>query len=199
MSLAYRREIELVLDISSFQPGKANSRIDLWYIADKHEYKPNPSTVEREFFLQCIRDQVRSLPQSQTKPKQVLGLVSRAWDMGRGVAEHVRMLNVQFPTKVEKTSDTEIAVRISLVLVPLQSKVEVVLGLRHKMVEGADVEIEIAPRAEVVYGESFKTEKIAEFLGGRIGGRVKGWEEKGESWLDVVGELHGRLVARGRK
>ncbi|OIW24095.1 Spc7-domain-containing protein [Coniochaeta ligniaria NRRL 30616] len=200
VSLTYRREIELVLDISSFQPGnKPNSRVDLWYIADKHEYRPVPATVEREFFLQCIRDQVRGLPQSQTKISRVLAVVSAAWDMGRGVADHVRLLNVQFPTTVSKTSDSEICVRSSLVLVPLASKVEVVLSLRQRMAETGDVEVEIVPRAEVVYGETFKTDKVAEFLAGRIGTRVKGWQEKGESWLDVVAELHGRLVARGRK
>ncbi|KAB5549809.1 hypothetical protein GE09DRAFT_1288385 [Coniochaeta sp. 2T2.1] len=200
VSLSYRREIELVLDISSFQPGKPNTRIDLWYIADKHEYKPIvPSTVEREFFLQCIRDQVRGLAQSHTKLSRVLAITSAAWDMGRGVADHVRNLNVQFPTRVEKTGDSEICVRSSLLLVPLTSKVEVVLRLRHKMVEGGDVVVEIVPRAEVVYGESFKTDKVAEFLATRMGNQVKGWEEKGESWLDAVAELHGRLVARGRK
>lgn len=155
--------------------------------------------MEREFFLQCIRDQVRCLPQSQTKISRVLAVVSAAWDMGRGVADHVRLLNVQFPTTVSKTSDSEICVTSSLVLVPLASKVEVVLGLRHKMVPGGDVEVEIVPRAEVVYGESFKTAKVAEFLATRIGTAVKGWEEKGESWLDVVSELHVLLVARGRK
>jgi kinetochore protein Spc7/SPC105 len=139
------------------------------------------------------------MQQSQTKISRVLALVGAAWDMGRGVADHVRMLNVQFPTTVSKTSDSEICVRSSLVLVPLASKVEVVLHLKHRMVEGGDVEVDILPRAEVVYGESFKTEKVAEFLAGKIGTRVKGWEEKGESWLDVVAELHGRLVARGRK
>jgi len=199
VSLTYRREIELVLDMSSFQPGRPNTRIDLWYIADKHEYKPVPVTVEREFFLQCIRDQVRGLQQSSTKISRVLAMVRAAWDMGRGVADHVRMLNVVFPTTVSKTSDSEIEVRSSLLLVPLQSKVEVVLALRHKVAETGDVEVEIVPKAQVVYGESFKTDKVAEFLSSKTGTRVKGWEEKGESWLDVVSELHGRLIVRGRK
>ncbi|KAJ9158539.1 Spc7-domain-containing protein [Coniochaeta hoffmannii] len=199
VSLTYRREIELVLDMSSFQPGRPNTRINLWYIADKHEYKPVPVTVEREFFLQCIRDQVRGLQQSSTKISRVLAMVRAAWDMGRGVADHVRMLNVVFPTTVSKTSDSEIEVRSSLLLVPLQSKVEVVLALRHKVAETGDVEVEIVPKAQVVYGESFKTDKVAEFLSSKTGTRVKGWEEKGESWLDVVSELHGRLIVRGRK
>jgi kinetochore protein Spc7/SPC105 len=171
----------------------------LWYIANKHEYKPVPATVEREFFLQCIRDQVRGLPQCSTKISRVLAVVGAAWDMGRGVVDHLRMLNATFPTTVSKTSDAEICVRSSLLLVPLQSKVEVVLALRHNAVEAGDVEVEIVPRAQVVYGESFKTDKVAEFLGTKIGTRVMGWEEKGESWLDVVTELHGRLIARGRK
>lgn len=185
--------------MSSFQPGKPNSRIDLWYIADKKEHKPVPATVDREFFLQCIRDQVRGLPQSRTKISRVLAVVGAAWDMGRGVADHVRMLNVVFPTTVTKTSDSEICVRSSLLLVPLQSKVEVVLALRHKVVQEGDVEVEIVPTARVVYGETFKMDKVAEFLASKIGTKVKGWEEKGESWLDVVAELHGRLIARGRK
>ena len=106
---------------------------------------------------------------------------------------------MQFSTRVEKTGDSEVCVRSTLMLVPLQSKVEVVLQLRHTMAGTGDVEIEIVPSAKVVYGESFKTDKVAEFLATRLGQRVKRWDEKGESWLDVVAELHGRLVARGRK
>jgi kinetochore protein Spc7/SPC105 len=190
-----------VLDISAFQPGKPNSRIDLWYIAGKREHHPVPATVERDFFLQCIRDQARGLPQCRTRLSRMLGLVSAAWDRAGVVARHVRGLNVVFPTVVTKVSDCEIAVRCTLVLVPLASKVEVVLGLRHDP-DGkgdGDVEVDVVPRAEVVYGESFKVDKIAEFLATRIGTKVKGPDEQGESWVDVVAELHGRLVARGRK
>ncbi|GFP56603.1 kinetochore protein spc7 [Trichoderma asperellum] len=39
LSMTYKREIELVVDITSFQPQQPSSRIDLWYIADSRECK----------------------------------------------------------------------------------------------------------------------------------------------------------------
>jgi kinetochore protein Spc7/SPC105 len=200
VSMTYLREIELVFDISSFQPGGENARIDLWYIGGNREYKPIPVTPEREFFLQCIRDQVRGLQQSQTKLSRMLAVVSAAWDKANIVANQIRLLNVTFPTTVTKTSDTSIAVKTSLVIVPLESKLEAVLNL-HSQVGGDDVEVAVVPQASVVYGEQFKVGKVAEFLASRLGGRVLSRDEQdgAESWSDVVVELHGRLLARGRK
>lgn len=199
ISLTYHREIELVLDISAFPPTntdttRGNANIDLWYIASARESNPIPTTVEREFYLQCIRDQVRSLSQAQTKLSRMLGVVSAAWDQAGEVARHVRSLNVGFPTKVVKTGDSKVEVRTEVLVVPCRSKVEVVIELGG-VVGGGDVVVDVNPRARVVYGESFNEKKMGEFLRGRIGLG----EGSKEAWGDVVSELHGRLLARGRK
>lgn len=201
--MTYRREIELVLDISSFQPGQENSPIGLSYIAgvDGKQHRAIPTAVERDFWLQCICDQVRALPQSQTKLSRMLGLVSAAWDMAGVVADHVSLLNVMFPTTVTKTSDSSIAVRSSLLLVPLTTKVDIEFHLHHSLAVGGDVEVTVVPQAKVVYGESFGAQKMTDFLATRIGPHIKSLDDQQSSklWVDVVAELKGLLNVRGRK
>lgn len=197
VSLAYRREIELVLDISAFQPAnnKGNANIDLWYIASAREYNPVPCTAEREFYLQCIRDQVRGLPQSATKLSRMLGIVSAAWDQSGEVVRHVRSINVTFPTTVQRTGDNMAELRTEVLVVPLRSKVEVLIELTGMIGGLGDVVVDVNPRARVIYGESFNEKKMGEFLQGRIGLG----QGKMEAWGVVLGELHGRLLAKGRK
>ncbi|KAI0126491.1 Spc7 kinetochore protein, partial [Xylariales sp. AK1849] len=199
VSMTYRREIEVVFDIASFQGSKPNSRIDLWYIACSREPNPQPSTPEKEFFIQCIRDYVRSLAQAQTKISTLLRVVSAAWQQAGSVSDDIHLLNCTFPTQVVKTGDSSIAVKIALLLAPLQTKVSIVLGLQGRNTPDG-VEVAIVPCAEVVYGEHFKVDKVGEYLTTRIGDRVVAKEENEtrESWGDVVVELHERLLARGR-
>ncbi|KAH7320041.1 hypothetical protein B0I35DRAFT_392081 [Stachybotrys elegans] len=195
LSLTYKREIELVLDIAAFQPQQPNSQIDLWYIADSREYGAQPKTVEKDFFVQCIRDYIRALPQSRTKVSDLLCLVRDAWDKANRVALEVERINVAFPTTVTKTSDSSIAMTSSLLLVPLETRVEVTLNL-HGCSGPDGIEVGVKPEASVIYGETFNVGKIGEFLSTRIGDKVGAG---GEDWSSVVTELHGRLIARGRK
>ncbi|PNY18824.1 Kinetochore protein spc7 [Tolypocladium capitatum] len=195
LSMAYRREIELVFDIASFRPHQPNSRIDLWYIADGREHNPVPKTAEKEFFLQCIRDHIRALPQSRTKLSDLLDVVRAGWDKARQVSSHVNRVNVTFPTTVTKTSDSSIAMTSSLLLVPLETRVEVTLHL-HGRSGSAGIDVGLSAEGNVVYGEHFNLEKIGEFLATRIGDRVAA---DGEDWSDVVVELQQRLIARGKK
>ncbi|KAJ9151921.1 Kinetochore protein spc7 [Pleurostoma richardsiae] len=199
LSMTYQREIELVFDIASFRPGQQNSRIDLWYIANNRERSPLPCTPEKEFFLQCIRDHIRALPQAHTKLSRMLGVVRAAWDKANAVTNHVRFLNLTYPTQVNKTSDSSIAIRSSLLMAPLATKIEVVLSLQS--LESADgVDVAVVPHAAVIYGEHFNAPKMTEFLSKRLGNRVFSKEEKQtESWGDVVAELHATLLARGKK
>lgn len=198
--MTYRREIELVFDIASFQGAKPNAGIDLWYIAANRETNADPLTPEKEFFLQCIRDHVRALAQAQTKISTLLRVVSAAWLKAGAVSDDVRLLNCSFPTEVVKTGDSSIAVRTSLLLAPLETKVQIVLGL-HGRNTADGIEIAIVPEARVVYGEHFKVDKVGEYLSTRIGNMVVTGEEKEgvERWGDVLVELHERLLARGRK
>ena len=195
LSMAYRREIELVFDIASFQPHQPNSRIDLWYIADGREHNPVPKSAEKEFFLHCIRDHIRSLPQSQTKLPVLLDVVRAGWEKARLVSSHVNRVNTTFPTTVTKTSDSSIAMTSSLLLVPLETRVEVTIHL-HCRSSPAGIDVGLSAEGNVVYGEHFNVGKIGEFLGTRIGDRVAA---KGEDWSDVVVELQQRLIARGKK
>ncbi|KAK0729313.1 hypothetical protein B0T21DRAFT_413393 [Apiosordaria backusii] len=208
ISMTYKRQIELVFDVTSFQqlanpnhrPG-ASSNIDLWYIADKREptNQSIPLTPERDFFLQSIRDRLRSLPQSTTTVKAMLRVVSEGWDKANTVANYVRLLNLTFPTGVRRTSDASIAVVSSLLLVPLQTRVEAVLNL--KVVNGGEgLEVSVVPEAKVVYGEQFNTVKLVEFLQGKIGGSVGGGGgEKDKGWDMGMLELYKRLLARGSR
>ncbi|KAH6990854.1 hypothetical protein BKA56DRAFT_573256 [Ilyonectria sp. MPI-CAGE-AT-0026] len=195
LSMAYKREIEIVFDIAAFRTHKPNSRIDLWYIADARERDPLPKTIEKEFFLQCIRDHIRALPQSRTETSHMLNMVRLAWDKASWVSSQISRLNVTFPTTVKKTSDSNVAMSTSLLLVPLETRVEATLNLSGQ--SGPDgLEIAITPETKVVYGEHFNVSKVSEFLATRIGKHVGAGEEE---WSDVMVELHGRLIARGRK
>ncbi len=197
--MTYMREIELVFDVASFQPGQANSPIDLWYIAEKREYNAQPCTPERGFFLQCIRDFVRSLPQSETSVGRLVNAVRVGWDMARAVTHHIHDVTVTFPTTVTKTSDSSIAVRSTVLLVPLKTKVEVVLDLRSQE-SSAGVQVAVVPRASVVYGEQFNAAKMTEFLASHIANRVVPFVGKPTAgWGEVILELRARLLARGQK
>ncbi|KAK0632985.1 hypothetical protein B0T14DRAFT_560618 [Immersiella caudata] len=208
VSMSYKREVELVFDISAFQQagekkGQQACHLDLWYIADKREPKPIPSTPEKEFFLQCIRDRIRGLPQATTPVNSLLKAVSAGWDKANTVANQVRFLNLTFPTAVSKTSDTSIDVKSSVLLVPLKTKVEVTVALQSTTNTDGLV-VTVMPSARVLYGEQFNATKMTDFLSGKLGGPVVGGEgEKGEgkmsAWGDAVQELHRKLLARGQR
>ncbi|CAJ2500274.1 Uu.00g031270.m01.CDS01 [Anthostomella pinea] len=207
ISMTYRREVELVFDMSSFQ-GQAgaatDSRIDLWYIAANRERSPQPASPEREFFVQCIRDHVRAMGRPHTSPHTnvhiMLDAVSAAWQKANHVVENVRLLNCTFPTNVTRTSDSSIAVSATLLLSTLETKVVIVLGLRGQSSRDG-VHFSVVPQAQVVYGEHFKVEKLVDYLATRIGDGVVTKQENGEveSWSDVIVELHERLSARTKK
>ncbi|KAI1827171.1 Spc7-domain-containing protein [Xylaria intraflava] len=201
ISMTYKKEIELVFDVASFRRGNAaNSRIDLWYVAANRDRDPQPASPEKEFFIRCIRDHVRGMVQARTKINDMLQVVSCAWKKANHVAFNVRLLNCTFPTKVTRTSDSSIAIRSTLLLVPLETKVEIVLSL-HGQHTPTGVQVSIVPQARVIYGEQFKVDKVVEYLTTRMGTSVVTKEELAEveSWSDIVVELHERLLARGRK
>ncbi|OAA57375.1 chromosome segregation protein [Niveomyces insectorum RCEF 264] len=230
LSLAYRREIELVFDVASFRAGQANTQIDLWYLGPRTQDARSRADdlhagdlAGPEFFLPCIRDHVRSLRQAETHPAHLLKVVRASWDTARQAANQIRHFNLTFPTTTTKTSDTSLAVTVSVLLVPLQTKVEVTLHLRSlgctvparagsTTGTAARLRIAVAAEARVVYGEPFNASKMGEFLSTRIGGRVAPRRHKAvyagkaaaadrpvEFWVDAVEELRGKLLARGRK
>ncbi|KAF3005504.1 hypothetical protein E8E14_000690 [Neopestalotiopsis sp. 37M] len=207
ISMSYRRDIELVFDIASFQgsahqPSSSSSgqRIDLWYVAANRERDPQPSTPEKEFFVQNIRDYVRRLDQTSTKISTLLRAVGAAWDKAGAVANDIRMLNCTFSTDVSRTDDSSLAVRVVLLLAALETKVDIVVGM-HAQDTPQGLEIVISPQAKVVYGEHFKIDNVCDYLATRLGEVVRTRDEAEDkvSWSDAIVELHERLLARGRK
>ncbi|KAK7984989.1 Spc7 kinetochore protein [Apiospora saccharicola] len=200
VSMMYRREIEVVFDIRAFQNAKTTSHIDLRYIAADREKNPQPKTVEKDFFVQCIGDYVRGLVQVRAKISTLLRAIGAAWDKADAAADDIRLLNCTFPTEVARTSDSSIAAKIDMLLVPMQTKVQLTLDLESQPTPNG-IEFRIVPQAQVVYGEQFKIDKVCEYLCTRLGERVTTKKENNavESWSDVVVELHERLIARGRK
>lgn len=205
-SMTYRKEIELVFDASSFQSTAStsskktqNTRIDLWYIGANRELHPLPLTPEKEFFLQCIRDHIRGLPQAETLVRDLLSAVSVSWNKASKVVDDIQGLNISCPTEMVKTSDDSIMVRSSLLIAPLTTKVEIIFHLSSQSGENG-IDVGIAPTATVIYGERFNEPKMGEFLLNRCGDEV---EEKGQSsrssWGAAVAELGEKLLARGRK
>lgn len=199
VSMTYRREIELVFDAASFRPGQPNSRIDLWYVATSRDQKPQPSTSEKEFCLQCIRDHIRGLPQAQTKVGYMLRVVSTAWDRAVTLTNQVHQLNLTFPTSVTRTSDSSIAIKSSLLLAPLKTKVEVNMGV-NSAADANGLDFIVQSQAAIVYGEQFNAAKMVDFLSTRISDHIYPQKEKEtELWCDVLSDLHARLLARGKK
>ncbi|EHL01860.1 putative Kinetochore protein spc7 [Glarea lozoyensis 74030] len=206
-SMTYLKDIELVFDAASFLSNTSQSstkpvgesRIDLWYIGGNRELNPRPLTIEKEFFLQSIRDHARGLPQSQTKVKDLLRSVSSSWNKACSIVDEIRLLKVSCPTLISKTSDNSIAIKSTLLIAPLTTKVEITIDLTSQ--SGNDgIHVEMNPTATVVYGERFNEPKMGEFLLNRCGNVV---EEKGKStktsWGAAVAELGEKLLARGRK
>lgn len=96
-------------------------------------------------------------------------------------------------------SDEAMAVRCMVLLPALGTKVwcgfKVGVGLDR---EGRGWEVEVKTSAQVAYGEKYDEGKMAEFLGQFVARGVKEMNEMG-IWAKAVGELKGRLIARGRK
>lgn len=207
--MAYLREIEVVVDVASLanaEECKKSADIDVWYIATDREQKPLSLQPEQEFILQSIRDQVRmpahqdgDLPQATLS--RILNIVASAWDQSRALSRQIRLLNLTFPTAISKTSDTSISVKTSLLVVPLQTKVVITIGVTSRPNEIGNIDLAIAPRTEVIYGEQFNAPKMGEFLATRIGPVVVAGDKAKdtESWGDIAEELKMRLIARGRK
>lgn len=198
LTMTYRSTLQLFFNASAFQPlvsakatsTHANSLISLIYIDEKQ-----PLTTHNRFFLQCLRAQLHALDQSQTSIKDLLNFVSSGWDTATQVAETVRRLRLEHPVDVHILSDERLGVNIDVLLPKVQSKVRVLFEMGASVGEnGSAMELvtNVDARVVVVYGEKYKEKNMGEFVLGRVGDGLEGWE-------DAVRELRVRLVARGRK
>lgn len=199
VSMTYRRVIELVFDAASFQASQPNTGLDVRYVALGRDQKPLPLTAEREFCLQCLRNYIRGLAQPPTKAGDILRMVSVAWNRTTALANQVHRLNLRFPTVVARTSDSSIAIKSSLLLAPLRTKVEVTMSV-HGVADAHGLDFVVSSQAVIVYGEAFNAAKMADFLSPRICEQVcSPQENETELWCNVLSDLHTRLLARGRK
>lgn len=186
LSMTYKRDIRVVVDVASMQPGQ----VDVWYAADV------PMTKEKEMVLQSMRHHARALQQSGAKLSDLIGEVQAGWDKALQLSFQISRINVVFPTTVSKTSESSISATSSLLLTPLRTKIDVTLLLGSSS-GPAGIEVGVAVEAKVVYGEHFNVGKIEDFLHARIGNTVR--QERSEDWSDVLVELQRKLIARGQK
>ena len=165
------------------------------YVADADEYRPQPLTTEKRFFLQIIRAQLQYLQQSQTTPRDLLSFVSKSWDSAMNITEEAKALDVGYLTESVIKGDEVIATSSLIYLPAMQTKVEA--NFEVKVVSGQGVDalgVSINPSVRVCYGEALNEIKMSEFLVSR----VKGVEGYGV-WVQATRELEEKLIARGKK
>ncbi|PHH83215.1 hypothetical protein CDD82_2987 [Ophiocordyceps australis] len=198
LSMTYRDEIELVFDLNSSkaQRHKAKaSRLGLWHTGENDTEDTQVKRMEKECFLHMIRDYIEAMNHQEARVANLLTIVSAGWGKAGWALSQIKRINHKFPTSITKTSDSGLAATVSLLLVPLKTRVEVILRLNGSNTS-AGVEVAIAVEARVVYGEQFNAAKMAEFLTSRIGTQVGA---QTEDWAEALEKLHGRLVSRGQK
>ena len=201
--MTYKRTLQLFFTLNAFLPKDSeaetgagdNAPISLTYIADAHEYHPQPLTTEKRFFLQIMRAQLQCLQQSSTKVRDLLSFVSESWQSACAVAEKANVLGISYITEPTITSDEAMAIHSSILLRPTRTKVEVGFEVKVRTREGVHaLGVGVKVSARVVYGESLKEKKMGEFLESKI----KGAEGRAV-WAEAVRELEERCLARGKK
>ncbi|KAI4111612.1 MAG: hypothetical protein LQ339_000483 [Xanthoria mediterranea] len=213
LTMTYKDSLQLYFTPSSFvspsssssppTTNKDNSPISLTYIADTHEHQPKPLTTEKRFFLQIIRAQLQCLTQSSTSTSDLLGFVSRNWDVALTIAEEVRALTTQYITTTTILSDEVMNVQAVLLLPPIKTKLSVSFQVQARGAEGEEQEegikegLEVAVRSDVrvVYGEGLKEGRMREWVDGRL--KEEGGERGG--WVRCVGRLEEKIKGRGKR
>ena len=202
--MTYDRALQVFFTPSSFKSNDSaakleNSPISLTYIADAHEYHPQPLITEKRFFLQIMRAQLQCLQQSQVKVKDLLAFVSSSWEIASNIVEQARVLGVNYITEPTITSDEVMAIRSFIFLNAMKTKVEIVFEVKVRSGDGvASLNVSVKSSAKVCYGEGLKEKAMGEFLESKIAGKGKGQKGRG-FWDTGGGELEERLVARGKK
>lgn len=202
--MTYDRALQLFFTPSSFLSNKSagkteNSPISLTYVADAHEYHPQPLATEKRFFLQIMRAQLQCLQQPQIKVKDLLAFISNSWEVASTIAEQARVLGVSYITEPTITSDEVMAIRSIILLQAMKTKVEIVFEVKVRSGDGvASLNVGVKPSAKVCYGEGLKEKAMGDFLESKITGKGKGTKGRGV-WAKAVRELEERLVARGKK
>ncbi|KAJ4286455.1 hypothetical protein N0V90_013155 [Kalmusia sp. IMI 367209] len=199
ITMTYLNDLELYFQPSAFATSStiANASISLTYVGDSATPHPRPLTTSKRFFLQLIRAHLHCIPQSQTRIKELLTLVKNGWTTALAVAEGVRWLEQNYITEESILSDERMAVSSNMLLHTLQTKIKVTYEIGVSL-SSKGVETEVSAKADLIYGEKYKAEKMGAFLENFCGVKVK--EEKSMSiWADAVLDLEERLRVTGRK
>ncbi|MCJ1285991.1 hypothetical protein MMC26_005333 [Xylographa opegraphella] len=199
ITLTYRSTLQLFLTPSSFYVNKAavsnmskdNSSISLTYIADTQPNHPKPLSTENRFFLQIMRARLQCLRQCETPIKDVLAFVSSTWDHACRVSDEVRALNLTYITTPEIQSDDILAVKASILLREMKTKVGIVFKVDVGG-EGLGIAVDFTTQAKVVYGEDLHESKMGDFLRQKVA-------RDGMGWVKALRELEARLVARRKR
>lgn len=197
--MTYMNDLELYFQPSAFATGDStpNASISLAYVGDSAAPHPRPLTTSKRFFLQLIRAHLHCIPQSQTRIAELLSLIKDGWATALAVAEGVRWLECSYITDEFIISDERMAISANMLLPTLQTKVKCTFEIGVSLGPNG-IETLVEPRAELVYGEKYKAERMRDFLKDFCGNRVK--EEKDMAiWADAVLDLAQRLKATGRK
>ena len=183
--MTYKRKIELVFDAAAWGP---NSQHDARQEAEVKYYRPSSRPIHslhdgvamedmsliepvESFFLDAIKTRVQGLPREGTRHKQLLGVVSGAWDTALLATLNVRMLNTTHKTRVVRHGDDGKTMQITcqVLIRPLKTKVEVCFTVAAAA-SGSEQTLHfgVSTRAQVLYGERFNEQKMGEFLRVRL-------------------------------
>ncbi|KAL8698003.1 MAG: hypothetical protein Q9224_002054, partial [Gallowayella concinna] len=151
LTMTYKDSLQLYFTPASFvspnsstAPDQENSPISLTYIADGHEHHPKPLTTEKRFFLQIIRAQLQCLSQRATSTPDLLGFVSRNWDVALHIAEEVQCLSMGYITETSIVSDECMDVKAVVLLKAMKTKLEVSFLVQARGGEGVEEGLEVA-------------------------------------------------------
>ncbi|KAF1973053.1 Spc7-domain-containing protein [Bimuria novae-zelandiae CBS 107.79] len=199
ITMTYMNDLELYFQPSAFATSSntPNASISLSYVGDSAAPRPRPLTTSKRFFLQLIRAHLHCITQSQTRIKELLDLIKNGWAAACAVAEGVHFLSLNYITEETILSDERMAVSSNMLLPALQTKVRVSFEIGVSLA-GGTAETVVECKADLVYGEKFKTEKMGAFLENFCGKNLK---EKNDMsvWADAILDLAERLKATGRK
>jgi kinetochore protein Spc7/SPC105 len=199
ITMTHLNDLELYFQPSAFATGvqTPNASISLAYIGDSATPHPRSLTTSKRFFLQLIRAHLHCIPQSQTRIASLLTLVKNSWATALAVADGVRWLEHNYITEEFILSDERMAISANMLLPTLQTKIKCTFEI-GVIVGKESVETSVEPRAELIYGEKYKTDKMSAYLKDFCGSEVKKIEEM-SVWADAVVDLSAKLKATGRK
>ncbi|KAF2022014.1 Spc7-domain-containing protein [Aaosphaeria arxii CBS 175.79] len=199
ITMAHLNDLELYFQPSAFATGAdtPNASISLTYIGDTATPHPRPLTTSKRFFLQLLRGHLHSIPQSQTRIRDVLALVKNGWSTALAVAEGARWLEHSYITDEFILSDERMGISSNMLLPTLQTKVRVTFEIGVALTPQG-IETQVEPKAELIYGEKYKVKTMCDFLSNFCGDTVKG-EKDMDIWANGVIDLAAKLKATGRK